>query len=223
MANRRNRTVDLVREELARLIDSEALRRAPSHARLLRYLVEQRVAGDGPALRETSIALEVFRRDPATYDPAHRPDRARLDRRLRERLETHYAHFVAPPKLRILLPRGGYAPEFVPLAPALAPAAPGSRCCGARNRSGLDALDARRRRDSPTASPTALTAAGFAHACLARAVDQAQIAVPATRAAIGARARRSVAGRRRRSSREPRARAAAVGAALLASAGGAAL
>ena len=48
----------LILEELSRLIDSDALRRAPSHARLLRYLVENRVAGDETAFRETSIALE---------------------------------------------------------------------------------------------------------------------------------------------------------------------
>ena len=42
---------DLVREELARLMDSESMRRAPTHARLLRYLVERQVAGDRAALR----------------------------------------------------------------------------------------------------------------------------------------------------------------------------
>ena len=104
---------DLVREELARLIDSEALRRAPSHARLLRYLVERRVAGDETALRETSIALEVFRRDPATYDPRTDPIVRVTVGRLRERLDAHYAHYEAPPKLRIVLPRGRYAPEFL--------------------------------------------------------------------------------------------------------------
>ena len=103
----------LIQEELLRLIESDALRRAPSHARLLRYLVENRVAGDETALRETSIALEVFRRDPSTYDPRTDPIVRVTTGRLRDRLTAHYARFDASPKLRIVLPKGRYAPEFV--------------------------------------------------------------------------------------------------------------
>ena len=130
---------DLVREELARLMDSEALRRAPSHARLLRYLVEHRVAGDETALRETSIALEVFRRDPSTYDPRTDPIVRVTIGRLRERLESHYAHFDAPPKLRIVLPKGSYAPDFVPQRGALAASA-GVAVLEARNLAGDETL-----------------------------------------------------------------------------------
>jgi len=103
----------LIQEELARLVDSDALRRAPSHMRLLRYLVEKRLAGDDIALRETSIALEVFRRDPATYDPQIDPIVRVTTGRLRDRLAAHYALYDSPPKLRIVLPKGRYAPEFV--------------------------------------------------------------------------------------------------------------
>ena len=105
-------------EELARLIDSDALRRAPSHMRLLRYLVEKRIAGDSAALRETAIALEVFRRDPSTYDPQTDPIVRVTTGRLRERLDAHYARFEAVPKLRIVLPKGRYAPEFISTHPA---------------------------------------------------------------------------------------------------------
>jgi len=112
MANPIHPSSALIQEELSRLIDSDALRRAPSHARLLRYLVESRVAGDETALRETSIALEVFRRDPSTYDPRTDPIVRVTTGRLRDRLEAHYAGYGAP-KLRIVLPKGRYAPEFV--------------------------------------------------------------------------------------------------------------
>ncbi|MDQ6619887.1 MAG: tetratricopeptide repeat protein [Pseudomonadota bacterium] len=103
----------LIEEELLRLFDSDALRRAPSHMRLLRYLVDKRVAGDEAALRETSIALEVFHRDPATYDPQTDPIVRVTVGRLRDRLNAHYAHYDVPPKLRIVLPKGRYAPDFV--------------------------------------------------------------------------------------------------------------
>ena len=106
----------LIREELARVVDSDALRRAPSHMRLLRYLVEKRIAGDESALRETSIAREVFRRDPATYDPRTDPIVRVTIGRLRARLDSHYADRETPPILRIVLPKGHYAPEFVAVA-----------------------------------------------------------------------------------------------------------
>jgi hypothetical protein len=96
----------MIEEELERLAASDALRRAPSHQRLLRYLVERRIAGDDAALRETAIALDVFRRDPSTYDPQVDPIVRVNIGRLRERLEAHYANYDRPPKLRIVLPKG---------------------------------------------------------------------------------------------------------------------
>ena len=51
---------NLIRNELERLLASDFLRRSPSHLRLLRYLVERRLANDDGALREMSIGIEVF-------------------------------------------------------------------------------------------------------------------------------------------------------------------
>jgi len=130
---------ELIQEELSRLIDSDALRRAPSHARLLRYLVESRVAGDTTALRETSIALEVFRRDPSTYDPRTDPIVRVTTGRLRDRLEAHYAGYDVP-KLRIVLPKGRYAPEFVAQEGA-ARSLLGLGVLRTRNHTGDSALD----------------------------------------------------------------------------------
>ena len=106
---------NLIRSELERLLDSDFLRRSPSHLRLLRYLVERRLANDDGALREMSIGIEVFHRNPSTYDPKSDPI-VRVDvSRLRQRLVKHYAMFEAPPQVRIDLPKGRYVPEFVEL------------------------------------------------------------------------------------------------------------
>jgi len=163
---------ETIRDELARLIDSEALRRAPSHVRLLRYLVEKRVTGDAVALRETSIALEVFRRDPSAYDPRTDPIVRVSIGRLRERLETHYSHYDAPPKVRIVLPRGSYAPEFVPIA-AVEPVAPGIAVLRTRNVSGDPALDARAAEIADHLAD-GLARAGFPRVIARTSVDQAQ-------------------------------------------------
>jgi tetratricopeptide (TPR) repeat protein len=82
---------------------------------LLRYLVERRLANDDGALREMSIGIEVFHRDPSTYDPKNDPIVRVNVSRLRDRLLKHYAMFEAPPQIRIDLPKGRYVPEFVAL------------------------------------------------------------------------------------------------------------
>lgn len=106
---------NLIRNELERLLASDFLRRSPSHLRLLRYLVERRLANDDGALREMSIGIEVFHRNPSTYDPKNDPIVRVNVSRLRERLVKHYAMFEAPPQVRIELPKGRYVPEFVEL------------------------------------------------------------------------------------------------------------
>ena len=105
----------LIRHELDRLLASDLLRRSPSHLRLLRYLVERSLAKDEGALREMSIGIEVFKRNPATFDPKTDPIVRVNVSRLRERLAKHYAMFDAPPQVRIELPKGHYVPTFVAL------------------------------------------------------------------------------------------------------------
>ncbi len=105
----------MIRKELDRLLESDVLRRSASHLRLLRHLVERSLANDLGALREMSIGIEVFHRNPSTYDPKSDPIVRVNVSRLRERLVKHYAMFDAPPQLRIELPKGRYAPEFVEL------------------------------------------------------------------------------------------------------------
>ncbi|MBS0320005.1 MAG: hypothetical protein JSR18_05645 [Proteobacteria bacterium] len=130
--------IALVREELARLADSEALRQAPTHRRLLGYLVEKRLAGDDSAFAETAIALEVFRRDAATFDPRTDPIVRVTAGRLRERLETHYAA-ARGARVAIRLPKGRYTPEFEVLGPA--PERHGVAVLGTRNATGDPAFD----------------------------------------------------------------------------------
>ena len=105
-------TVREVREELDRLLEDVAFRRAPTHSRLLRYLVERKTAGDDGALCEAGIAMAVFQRDPAAYDAEIDPIVRVSVGRLRERLAKHYQRFGRVPDTIISLPKGRYAPEF---------------------------------------------------------------------------------------------------------------
>ena len=105
-------TVDEIRQELDRLLEDPGFRRAPSHSRLLRYLVERKTAGDDGALCEAGIAMAVFQRDPAAYDSEIDPIVRVSIGRLRDRLRKHYERFERAPSMIITLPRGRYSPEF---------------------------------------------------------------------------------------------------------------
>ncbi|MCL4763031.1 MAG: tetratricopeptide repeat protein [Burkholderiales bacterium] len=129
----------LVLDELARLCASDSLRRTQALVRLLRYLVERHVAGDAQALRETSIALEVFRRDPGTYDPQSDPIVRVSTGRLRERIGSHYERRDGA-MVRIVLPKGGYVPEYVVSADSVAPRR-GIAVLRTRNATGDATLD----------------------------------------------------------------------------------
>lgn len=131
---------DAVEQELARLCETDVMRRSPSHTRLLRYLVDAALAGDDAALRETAIAVAVFRRDPSTYDPQTDPIVRVTAGRLRGRLDAHYATLDAPTALRIALPRGGYAPQFTGRVPRRAPPE-GIAVLRVRNASGDASLE----------------------------------------------------------------------------------
>jgi TolB-like protein len=98
--------------ELSRLLESDALRRAPSHQRLLKYLVERAIARGEEPVPESTIAIEVFRRDPSTYDAQSDPIVRVNMGRLRARVENHYVNLPHPTTCQIQLPAGTYRATF---------------------------------------------------------------------------------------------------------------
>ena len=109
---------EAVREQLERVLASELFRSAGRHSRLLRYLVERTLAGEGDQLKEYVLGTEVFDRSDS-YDP--RTDSiVRVEaRRLRSRLEDYYRGPGTSDPMVITVPRGSYLPVFtVAAAPA---------------------------------------------------------------------------------------------------------
>lgn len=95
---------------LAHIEASAAFRRSPRHRALLRYLVAKALADDAALLKETVIAVEVFGRPAATFDP-------KLDtivrveaRRLRTRLASYYRGEGRDMPICIELAVGSYVP-----------------------------------------------------------------------------------------------------------------
>jgi TolB-like protein len=104
-----------IRAELDRILAADALAGTTRLSRLLRYIVERTLAGEGDQLKEYVLGIEVFDRPPS-YDP-------RLDsivrveaRRLRTKLEEYYRGPGASNPLAISIPRGSYVPVFSPPA-----------------------------------------------------------------------------------------------------------
>jgi TolB-like protein len=100
-----------VRAELERVLASNGFGNGGRLARLLRYVVERTLAGEGDQLKEYVLGVEVFDRG-GDYDP-------RLDsivrveaRRLRSKLGEYYASAGAADPIVIDVPRGSYVPVF---------------------------------------------------------------------------------------------------------------
>src|SRR5215467_3378059 len=111
-----------VRRELDLVLGSEGFARNERLSRFLRFVVERRLEGRDPELKESVIAVEVFGRSP-DYDPRRDPIVRTEATRLRARLSQYYVAEGKDDSLIIELPKGGYSPSFSQSAPAAATSA----------------------------------------------------------------------------------------------------
>jgi TolB-like protein len=160
---------DEIRAELDRILGADVLAGATRLSRLLRYIVERTISGEGDQLKEYVLGVEVFDRPPS-YDP-------RLDsivrveaRRLRAKLEEYYLGPGAANPLVISIPRGSYVPVFSTPSPGAAAIV--------STPTALDAPVASTAPLAPVLTAVALVAAGLLGAFLL--TSRSQPAVPAT-------------------------------------------
>jgi hypothetical protein len=104
------------REELQTVLRSEHFTRAPMLARLLSYLCEKLFAGEARQIKEYTVGVEVFQRDPSYDQNSDSIVRVEANR-LRKRLDAYYAGPGSSNRLRITIPLGQYVPEFKTAAP----------------------------------------------------------------------------------------------------------
>ncbi len=105
-------TADMVRVQLDLLVKDEVFRSSKRSVAFLKYVVEQTLNGSADQIKERTIGIEVFERDPA-YDTNldHIVRTAATD--LRKRLATYYVDEKHRSELRIELVPGSYIPRFV--------------------------------------------------------------------------------------------------------------
>lgn len=104
-----------IREELSRLEQDSRFRAGPRARKVLRYVVQEEVAGRGERIKALSIAIDAlgFTGDfTSKNDAAVRAEATRV----RRALANYYTSFGSEAPLEIRLPRGTYRPQFVTLS-----------------------------------------------------------------------------------------------------------
>lgn len=100
-----------IREQLERVLASPLFRNSKRYTSLLRFSVEKRLEGTFDCLKERSMGIEVFGREPdynTTNDPVVRTSAVEV----RKRLAEYYQQPGHEHEMRIELPAGCYVPEF---------------------------------------------------------------------------------------------------------------
>jgi len=116
-----------VREQLERILNSPCFRNSRKYPAFLRYIVEHTLTGEADRLKERTLGIEVFGRNPE-YDTSSDPVVRIVAAEVRKRIGQYYHEFASPGEIVLDLAPGSYVPRFsLPTAgavPELRPAEP---------------------------------------------------------------------------------------------------
>ena len=116
-----------IREQLERILSSPLFKNSKRYPTLLRFVVERSLTGHAEPLKERTLGIEVFGREP-DYDTNLDPVVRTTAVEIRKRIAQYYHEPGHETEIRIDFPPGTYLPEFrIPKKPAVAPAPPESR------------------------------------------------------------------------------------------------
>lgn len=104
-------TVEAVRRQIERLVNSKTFETSEVHRRLLQYLAEKSIAGDACRLKEYTIGLEAFGK-PDTYDPKQDSIVRLQVGRLRQKLAAYYQSEANGDAVLVGLPKGAFKLTF---------------------------------------------------------------------------------------------------------------
>jgi hypothetical protein len=102
---------ECVRKQLERILGSTEFKTGTRGPVLLRHIVESALTGHSDGLKERSLGVEVFGREP-TYDTNLDPVVRVGASRIRQKLALYYQDPQHRDEMRILLPPGAYVPVF---------------------------------------------------------------------------------------------------------------
>ena len=102
-----------VRDQLYRMLASPLFSHSKRYPRFLRYVVERTLEGRSDELKERTLGVEVFDRDP-DYDTSLDAIVRITAGEIRKRIAQYYHESGHAHEVRIDLPSGSYIPEFRP-------------------------------------------------------------------------------------------------------------
>lgn len=104
-------TASMIRAQLDLLVRDDGFRSSKRSVAFLKYVVEQTLSGSADQIKERTIGVEVFERDP-NYDTNLDHIVRTAATELRKRLATYYVDEKHRSELRIELVPGSYVPRF---------------------------------------------------------------------------------------------------------------
>ncbi len=97
-----------IREQLAKILQSDLFAQGQRQSRFLSYVVEETLSGQPEKLNQFLVGIEVFDRD-ESFDPSSEAIVRVEAGRLRSKLTEYYAGMGKNDPIVIALPKGGYA------------------------------------------------------------------------------------------------------------------
>ena len=111
---------EAIREQVGRILGSSLFRNSKRLSSLLRYTSDNALKPNVELLKERTLGIEVFGREP-TYDTAQDPVVRMTAVEIRKRLAQYYQAPEHEHEIRVDFPPGSYLPEFHPPPPVAAP------------------------------------------------------------------------------------------------------
>ena len=100
-----------IRAQLERLLANVHFKQSKRFPSFLRFVIEHTLAGDAESIKERTLGVEIFGRDP-DYDTASDPIVRVTAAEIRKRVAQYYQEPGHEEELRINLPPGSYVPQF---------------------------------------------------------------------------------------------------------------
>jgi adenylate cyclase len=102
----------LVESSLERVLASDVFRRSERHRRFMRHIVRAALDGQPERLKEVLLAIDLFDRKLAEYDPKHDPIVRVEAGRLRDKLARYYEREGSSDPFAFVIRVGSYVPQF---------------------------------------------------------------------------------------------------------------
>src|SRR5258708_28670683 len=104
---------EAVLQQLERLLENPYFHKSKRFPVFLRFVVSEALAGRAEGLKERTLGIEVFCKDPS-YDTTQNPIVRVTAGEIRKRIAQYYQEAGHEQEIKLLMPAGSYVPQFYP-------------------------------------------------------------------------------------------------------------